>query len=260
MYSSPFRHSTRSPKGTFACDLHVLTTPPAFVLSQDQTLHLIYLPIPLQGESRSTKKRASVDWVEAGVRSSVRDDQVFRLNRKAKLKILTGAYHMYRHFICHKDLERRPAKGDQSPGSFTRTQGSDGRLPAGHILVTTTLFTCQSVIASGGKAFSPDATSSSARSNTGNTRIGNSRHQTNFVKREKRDSQNFLHFPHPAARGCSRTGCMLSSVGAKTARHAATTSSLSLPARSQSSPHLHFTIIFFAGSLDVRYGVRPCRK
>ena len=35
---SPVRHSTRFPKKTFAFDLHVLSTPPAFVLSQDQTL------------------------------------------------------------------------------------------------------------------------------------------------------------------------------------------------------------------------------
>ncbi len=35
---SPVRRSTRSPKGPFALDLHVLGTPPAFVLSQDQTL------------------------------------------------------------------------------------------------------------------------------------------------------------------------------------------------------------------------------
>ncbi len=32
------RHSTRSPKKPFAFDLHVLSTPPTFVLSQDQTL------------------------------------------------------------------------------------------------------------------------------------------------------------------------------------------------------------------------------
>ena len=42
MHYSPFRRSTGSPKGTFARDLHVLTMPPAFVLSQDQTLQLIY--------------------------------------------------------------------------------------------------------------------------------------------------------------------------------------------------------------------------
>ena len=29
-----------APKGTFSFDLHVLGTPPAFVLSQNQTLHL----------------------------------------------------------------------------------------------------------------------------------------------------------------------------------------------------------------------------
>ena len=31
-----------SPKQHVAFDLHVLRTPPAFVLSQDQTLHLLY--------------------------------------------------------------------------------------------------------------------------------------------------------------------------------------------------------------------------
>ena len=40
---SPVRHSTSSPKETFAFDLHVLSTPPAFVLSQDQTLQLYIL-------------------------------------------------------------------------------------------------------------------------------------------------------------------------------------------------------------------------
>ena len=35
---SPVRHFTHPPKGAFSYDLHVLSTPPAFVLSQDQTL------------------------------------------------------------------------------------------------------------------------------------------------------------------------------------------------------------------------------
>ena len=35
---SPVRRSTKSPKGSFALDLHVLGTSPTFVLSQDQTL------------------------------------------------------------------------------------------------------------------------------------------------------------------------------------------------------------------------------
>ena len=41
---SPVRHCTRFPKIAFSFDLHVLGTPPAFILSQDQTLHKIILP------------------------------------------------------------------------------------------------------------------------------------------------------------------------------------------------------------------------
>ena len=37
---SPVRHFTHAPKGAFSFDLHVLCTPPAFILSQDQTLQL----------------------------------------------------------------------------------------------------------------------------------------------------------------------------------------------------------------------------
>ena len=40
MRYSPVRHGTRGPKPSFPFDLHVSTTPPAFVLSQDQTLQL----------------------------------------------------------------------------------------------------------------------------------------------------------------------------------------------------------------------------
>ena len=41
MYSSPVRHSPPTPCGAaLPFDLHVLGLPPAFTLSQDQTLHL----------------------------------------------------------------------------------------------------------------------------------------------------------------------------------------------------------------------------
>ena len=43
------RHSTRFPKKTFAFDLHVLSTPPAFVLSQDQTLQFDILDLSKTG-------------------------------------------------------------------------------------------------------------------------------------------------------------------------------------------------------------------
>ncbi len=38
MYYSPFRRFTPVPKNRFSLDLHVLSTPPTFVLSHDQTL------------------------------------------------------------------------------------------------------------------------------------------------------------------------------------------------------------------------------
>ena len=41
MYYSPVRHFT-TPK-SLSCDLHVLSAPPAFVLSQDQTLNKFLL-------------------------------------------------------------------------------------------------------------------------------------------------------------------------------------------------------------------------
>ena len=40
---SPVRHFTRIPKNPFSFDLHVLSTPPTFVLSQDQTLQFYIL-------------------------------------------------------------------------------------------------------------------------------------------------------------------------------------------------------------------------
>ena len=45
---SPVCHSTRNPKVTFAFDLHVLGTPPALILSQDQTLMFLKRVLPRQ--------------------------------------------------------------------------------------------------------------------------------------------------------------------------------------------------------------------
>ena len=41
---SPVRRSTQGPKLPFSLDLHVLGTPPALILSQDQTLELKVVP------------------------------------------------------------------------------------------------------------------------------------------------------------------------------------------------------------------------
>ena len=52
MYYSPVRHFT-TPK-SLSCDLHVLGAPPAFVLSQDQTLKKVYFYYILTRAATST--------------------------------------------------------------------------------------------------------------------------------------------------------------------------------------------------------------
>nr|ADI18610.1 hypothetical protein [uncultured Rhodospirillales bacterium HF4000_24M03] len=49
------RHSP-VPEGTIPFDLHVLSLPPAFVLSQDQTLKLIRNPKPSTGQSTTRQQ------------------------------------------------------------------------------------------------------------------------------------------------------------------------------------------------------------
>src|ERR1700755_1110070 len=46
------------PKGAFPLDLHVLSTPPAFVLSQDQTLHRKTSTLSKPDKTRSTSKQS----------------------------------------------------------------------------------------------------------------------------------------------------------------------------------------------------------
>jgi hypothetical protein len=53
---SPVRRSS-TPERAFPLDLHVLSTPPAFVLSQDQTLHRNQKTISTNKESIQAKKR-----------------------------------------------------------------------------------------------------------------------------------------------------------------------------------------------------------
>ena len=57
---SPVRRSS-TPEGAFPLDLHVLSTPPAFVLSQDQTLHRKQTPTPTQKGQHEKKRATSPD-------------------------------------------------------------------------------------------------------------------------------------------------------------------------------------------------------
>ena len=73
---SPVRRSTRRPKPTFALDLHVLGTPPAFVLSQDQTLE--FDSYAYRTEKRNGHRRASPTgffWSLKGNPSSLRSSR-----------------------------------------------------------------------------------------------------------------------------------------------------------------------------------------
>ena len=54
---SPVRRFTKLPKEPFSLDLHVLSTPPAFVLSQDQTLQL-KSSIPTTSRSSSGSQKS----------------------------------------------------------------------------------------------------------------------------------------------------------------------------------------------------------
>ena len=82
---SPVRHSTQAPKNSFAFDLHVLSTPPAFVLSQDQTLQfdilnwllsyfsgtscsaLLFLSQPIPPEAKSISIKITADGINISI-------------------------------------------------------------------------------------------------------------------------------------------------------------------------------------------------
>ena len=65
---SPVRHSTRTPKDAFAFDLHVLGTPPAFVLSQDQTLQFESFASSPDKNQPAPPAIATVDTAQPGKR------------------------------------------------------------------------------------------------------------------------------------------------------------------------------------------------
>ena len=134
MCYSPFRHSTRFPKETFACDLHALATPPAFDLSQDQTRHLMTcLETPKSFDSFDHGCR-----VYLGATRHVFVHPVIGTT-KAKLKILIT-------WIVTRILSRQPL----ARGAYLRlvplSSGRDDHKLAGHILATAPLFTFQKTL------------------------------------------------------------------------------------------------------------------
>ncbi len=51
---SPVRRFTHSPKGAFTLDLHASSTPPTFVLSQDQTLRFEFFDLAFECPVRAS--------------------------------------------------------------------------------------------------------------------------------------------------------------------------------------------------------------
>ena len=146
MHYSPFRHSNRTPKGTFAFDLHVLATPPAFDLSQDQTLRLIIAdPDNPEGPSGNQHwKLILVAEAHKGPRPGT------HVNAGAKLKILYRA--------CHEDFEWT-ALSTALPWNITPHGPERDICRAGAATSSRrhTLFTCQIALneVSPGRAYHP---------------------------------------------------------------------------------------------------------
>jgi hypothetical protein len=112
-WSSAVRHSRSKLR---ACDLHALGTPPAFVLSQDQTLHSVVwtglLTLPHHGPKRTNVACASSRFSCEGTAATVVAQQVRRTKNQgtALRKGATGTWRrLWREasaFRRRKDAER----------------------------------------------------------------------------------------------------------------------------------------------------------
>jgi hypothetical protein len=93
---SPVRHCTHRPKPTFSFDLHVLGTPPAFVLSQDQTLQFNWL----EGEKSPyfSKKR------QMSATSSHPHYSVLKDPKESHIRLRVSQFFDYRYmrFLCQE--------------------------------------------------------------------------------------------------------------------------------------------------------------
>ena len=79
---SPVRHSS-TPEGAFPFDLHVLSTPPAFVLSQDQTLQT-KTPTQTVGESINQRNLTNKTKTTPHTRGSARHGKKQQQNKTTK--------------------------------------------------------------------------------------------------------------------------------------------------------------------------------
>src|SRR4051812_44909616 len=84
---------TRSPLDRIAtapCDLHVLTTPPAFRLSQDQTLQLFFLDPPTPPAHRPGTSRCRWARLNGFVDGVIREREFVRRRSQTRPAVVTA--------------------------------------------------------------------------------------------------------------------------------------------------------------------------
>ena len=136
MYSSPFRHCTIPVAREFPCDLHVLATPPAFVLSQDQTLHLMIVP-PRGANPEGVGSIGRLTLVAGPFRGGPAGP-----DKSDHGSVLSGLNSKSFVGHGHEDFERQVLARGPAVDRFPASPAMTGR-PCGHILVTASLLTFQ---------------------------------------------------------------------------------------------------------------------
>ena len=112
---SPVRRFTRPPKRTFSLDLHGLGTPPAFVLSQDQTLQFFELKEKPQSDFPYPAKRLHHRKMQ-NAKCKMQNGETVEGPRAAPLDVLTGdSVSVYRPRPSGSPRGNRPnARGQRS--------------------------------------------------------------------------------------------------------------------------------------------------
>ena len=116
---SPVRHSS-TPERAFPFDLHVLSTPPAFVLSQDQTLQTK----PLKGQSEKHLTKATSNKLASKIHTPKREKEAWQKQQQTKIT---------KHTIEFSN--NTPARPRKPPRGFWPLVGSaDGQEPTEVVL------------------------------------------------------------------------------------------------------------------------------
>ena len=124
---SPVRRSSTT-EVAFPLDLHVLSTPPAFVLSQDQTLHRKTSTPPKQAERQSIRAtspdRTKLTCSPESSSKKPRHQHPSHPKRAAKTLTSTGQNKLIRRLIKHTVEFSRIRRTRSSPAGLVRSRGN----------------------------------------------------------------------------------------------------------------------------------------